>query len=144
MKKFFNYAVVNLSILLFSYGANASCYIYENNDQSGYRLKMESGTYISNFEDVLMKQSLWDKPNNSWIGENITFNDKASSILVNEGCALKLYSDSNQEGRLAEFNTHFRDGDLKINLEKYEFNDKLSSAYCSCYNGFVKTYNEEN
>ena len=114
MKIILKFLLVCKSILWININANASCYIYQYNNQQGEHVELSSSSYYVNLNNIL-------------------FYSNNASISVGQDCTLDLFSDYNGYGKSISY---FAPNWIKVyneNINKYnEFNYQIKSVSCSC------------
>lgn len=111
--------------------AKGNCYLYENDRVDSFILSIRRNQEISHFGNIMMERRRWLR-DIGWVGENRSFNNKASYVMVYKGCSLIVYEDCGFGGRRHAFITE--DNNIIEDLRDYGLDNTVSSAICYCNN----------
>ncbi len=114
--------LVILSIF-FNYNSYATCTLYLHAYAKGPSINMQEGQFINDFSKFY----------HSFF---VNYNDNISSVYLYPGCYLTIWEDKDKGGVSQTIYTHSRYVKMLIpyhNFDSFGMNDKVSSAYCDCY-----------
>ncbi len=101
--------------------------LYDFKSFTGARWSVEDGASDPSIGRMISRRS-WHGHLHGWRGRDISWNDRISSVKVQEGCSLTIYE-----------HNHFKGGNLRMDGTKtaksffeFDLDNKTSSFKCSC------------
>nr|BFD30970.1 hypothetical protein GTC16762_05880 [Pigmentibacter ruber] len=112
-----------------------TCTVYEHT-QSGYSETYPAGTVSNNLSTHIIERESWNGHvqnwfGNGWRGQNRSFDNAISSVVLGPHCAIKLYTDAYFKGHWNILSNH-TDGYQLRHLDEVRMNESVSSLVCEC------------
>ncbi|WGL61035.1 hypothetical protein QEJ31_05430 [Pigmentibacter sp. JX0631] len=112
-----------------------TCTLYEH-IQSGYSETIVAGAKLYNLNNHMVERESWnghiqDWFGNGWRGNNRSFDNAISSVVLGPHCSVKLYTDSYLKGHWDILSNHTNGYQLRY-LDEIRMNDSVSSLVCEC------------
>ncbi|MBX9837116.1 MAG: hypothetical protein K2X69_02260 [Silvanigrellaceae bacterium] len=126
--------VFYVSIGLYSFNTYANtCTVYRDS-YSGYSVTMNNGDYISNLEHFMIERRSWHGYwGGGWKGYDVSFNDRASSVILGNNCTLTIYEHIHRSGKMRKIANH-NQGTSYRHFDEVGMNETASSLDCNCSN----------
>jgi len=108
--------------------SNSCAQMWEHSEYKGNQF------HIGSKDDNIKMDNLGDKTMTN-VMSSVNANDQISSLIVRDGCILRAWEHSNQNGDYTDFEGY---SPYVTNA----WNDRISSIQCFCPNGFNQSFSE--